>query len=143
MFIQKWISDINQTSDSNLYKYLKHKFSRNYYFDNLPYYLSKHIIRYLTRNHRLPVETGRWKNKPYNERKCNICDTIGDEYHYLFVCQQFENDRLKYIDEYFRNRPSMNKFIALINSFDKEQLKKFSIFCSKIMQVFNTAQNTF
>ena len=51
------------------------------------FYYSK-IIKYRTGNHRLPVETVRWDNKPLNERKCKICTTvnIGDEYHYLFTC---------------------------------------------------------
>jgi len=61
IFIQNWQAEIHQTSDTNLYKHFKNTFKRNVYFEKLPYYLSKHIIRFLTRNHRLPVEIGRWQ----------------------------------------------------------------------------------
>ena len=133
IFIQNWHAEICQTSDTNLYKYFKNTFERNVYFDKLSFFQCKNIIRFLTRNHRLPIETGRWQNKPVNERKCITCSDIGDEYHYLFVCPIFVNYRLKYIDEHYRTRPCMDKFISLINSNDVLLLKNFSLFCGKII----------
>ena len=42
-------------------------------------------------NHRLPVETGHWDKTPLEDRKCILCSKhdIGDEFHYLFVCDHF------------------------------------------------------
>ena len=59
------------------------------------YYIYYIIITYMTGNHRLPVETGRWNDMPLNERKCKICSTddIADEYHYLFTCDFFKSGR--------------------------------------------------
>ena len=40
-------------------------------------------------SHRLEEETGRWAkpNKiPYEHRKCKICDTLEDEFHFVFEC---------------------------------------------------------
>ena len=136
IFIQNWHSEIEQTSNTNLYKYFKTNFQRNVYLENLPIQLSKQIVRFLSRNHRLPVETGRWQNKPYRERKCLVCTDIGDEFHYLLICPLFFNDRLRYINEYYRNRPCMGKLITLINSNDVTLLTNFSIMCGKIMQYF-------
>ena len=36
-----------------------------------------------------PIETVRWRNIPISIRLCSKCTTgmIGDEFHYLFICQ--------------------------------------------------------
>ena len=40
--------------------------------------------------HRLPVETGRYCNVPYDERICQHCNLneVGNEQHYLMQCMQ-------------------------------------------------------
>ena len=136
IYIQTWHSDINQTSNSNLYKYVKPSFKRSYYLNKLPNHLCKSLIKFYTRNHRLPVETGRWRNIPYNDRKCMNCGEVGDEFHFLFSCPIFHELRGKYLDKFVRTRPNMQKFIALINSNNVDKLKNLSIFCWKIMQYF-------
>ena len=39
----------------------------------------------------LHVETGRWQNKPLEDRMCLICneDYIEDEFHFLCVCERY------------------------------------------------------
>ena len=39
---------------------------------------------------------------------------IEDEYHFLLVCDKFNNLRNKYVPRYFRNRPSMSKYVELM-----------------------------
>ena len=75
------------------------------------FYYSK-IIKYTTGNHQLPVETGRWDDIPLNERKCKICttDDIGDEYHYLFICDFLKIDRKLYLKPYFYVQPNIRKY---------------------------------
>jgi hypothetical protein len=136
IFIQKWHSEINNYSSSNLYKYIKANFVRSRYIDKLPNYLTQSLISFLTRNHHLPIETGRWRNIPSNERKCPICNDIGDEYHYMLICPIFKDDRKKYINANIFRRPSMLKFIELIKSENYVVLKNLSIFCSKIIKYF-------
>ena len=43
----------------------------------------------------LPVETGRWENTSLEDRKCTLCSKhdIGDEFHYLFVCDHFISEK--------------------------------------------------
>jgi len=137
IFIQNWHAGINQTSQTNLYKYIKISFTRAYHLDKLPSYLCKTLIRFFTRNHRLPIEIGRWKNIPANDRKCTNCiHDIGDEFHYVCLCPIFNEDREKYLDRYTRTRPNMQKFINLINTENITKLRKLSIFCGKIMHFF-------
>lgn len=136
IFIQDWFSEISQTSVSNIYKYIKTSFNRNEYVNKLPLYLCKRLIAFFTRNHRLPIETGRWQNIPANERKCPNCTDIGDEFHYLFNCPIFNIDRRKYLERHLINRPNMPKFIDLFKSDNFSVLKNLSLFCDRIMNYF-------
>ena len=90
MFIQDWLSDIQRSSNTNIYKLSKIKFQQSIYIKKLPTYYCKTLISFLTRNHKLPIETGRWASTPINERKCPQCNDIGDEFHYLIKFPQFQ-----------------------------------------------------
>jgi hypothetical protein len=131
VYSQNWRSELNNTSDTNVYKYIKKDFSRSCYIDKLPGNLAKKLLLFLTRNHRLPIEIGRWQNIPTQDCKCNICNDIGDEFHYLFVCPELENDRKIYIDNFYIIRPGMFKFVSLLTSENKNKLKNLSIFLYK------------
>ena len=41
--------------------------------------------------HKFPIESGRYKNIPREQRICNLCcnNLVGDEFHYLFICNEF------------------------------------------------------
>jgi hypothetical protein len=45
----------------------------------------------------LPIEQGRFWSVDCDDRICDICNlnNIGDEFHYLFECTFFENERKK------------------------------------------------
>ena len=55
-------------------------------------------------NLHIPIETGRWKNVPMQNRKCHLCSTgdVSDEFHYLFICKydQLVSQRCKLIPSY-------------------------------------------
>ena len=88
LFLQKWRSNIHITSNSNFYKMFKINFQQSEYLKLLPTSLCRKLISFRTRNHKLPVETGRWRSIALNERKCPLCQSdIGDEYHYLLACK--------------------------------------------------------
>ncbi len=48
---------------------------------------AKNLCKYRTRNHRLPIETGRYLRLERNRWVCKLCGNgdLGDEHHYLFV----------------------------------------------------------
>jgi hypothetical protein len=58
------------------------------------------LCRFRTTNHRLPVEVGRWKKFIRENRFCHLCSRreLGDEYHYIFECTEFINERKLYFD---------------------------------------------
>ena len=69
-YVQDWLAISSASSSSNNYKFVKTTFERSAYLHLIPDYMSKSLLAFRTRNHRLPVEVGRWISMPLNERKC-------------------------------------------------------------------------
>ena len=87
-----------------------------------------------------PIETGGWRNIPRANRLCSKCTTgmIGDEFHYLFICQSKEvvEIRNKFIPNYYINNPNEKKMIDLFNLCHTELLTNVSLFIRKISVLF-------
>ena len=62
LYIQNWHSIIEASSNCNSYKVFKTKFEQNPCINLLPSTLCMKYIRFRTRNHKFPIETGRWSN---------------------------------------------------------------------------------
>ena len=56
------------------------------------------ITRWRLSNHKLKIETGRYTKPftPRNQRLCDCCNLLEDEYHAIFVCAKFISIRNKY-----------------------------------------------
>ena len=86
--------------------------------------MSKSLLKFRTRNHKLPIETGRWAGISRSERKCKLCfNDVGDEYHYLLCCKYFCVERTRFIEPYYFKRTNSIKYRDLTNTENKAQLK--------------------
>ena len=101
------------------------------------YWLS--LFKFRTENHKFPVETGRWNDTEYAERKCNLCDLndIGDNFHYLLVCPYFLTDRKRYLSSRFYTRPNILLYQELLAISGKNDLEKISVFTRILMNKFS------
>ena len=54
--------------------------------------------------------------------------SVEDEYHFIIECKLYSDLRIKYIPKYYWKRPSMNKFVELLNSNNVNHLRKLGIF---------------
>jgi hypothetical protein len=92
------------------------------------------FCRFRTLNHKLPIESGKWKNVDRNMRICNLCDKkeIGDKFHYILECNDFNNIRNKYIDDHYRKSPNMIKFGELMSIKDQIKITKLCKFIKLI-----------
>ena len=67
-------------------------FCRRAWLDWTARWARKHTSRFFLSQHRLVIETGRWRRQPRDRRICTLCrdsgDTpqVGDEEHYLHQC---------------------------------------------------------
>ena len=135
LFIQSWTSKINIESESNVYRIFKMNFEQSAYLKLLPNNLSKVLLKYRTRNHRFPVEIGRWRSIPYNERLCSFCERdVGDEYHLLLTCPRFETERHRYLKRYYYSHPNILKFEQLMNCTNKKILLNICYFIKHIFK---------
>ena len=116
LFVQSWHADVNKTANASFYKTVKSNFHQMQFLPRLPIHLCRILLLFKTRNHRLPVEIGRWHSVSAHERVCPYCVDIGDEYHYLLICPTFTNERKMYIKRYYYTRPNTLKLSELFNS---------------------------
>ena len=87
-----------------------------------------------TRNHRLPIEVGRWSGIQINQRLCSFCNELGDEFHYLMTCKHFELERKYYLKRYYYIRPNIVKFGQLMNMRKVVDLKNLCRFINIIIK---------
>ena len=88
-------------------------------------------------SHRLEVEAGRWAKPieiPYENRKCKIRDTSEDEFHFVFECALYV-EIITYISKYFWKHPSMIKFIELLCTDSKKNIKMLSMYVDKAFKI--------
>ena len=111
IFIQDWFATIDIASSSNICRLFKTKFEQSEYVSVLSSYLCKQFLAF-----RLPVEVGRWKGVPLQERMCMYCNRdIGDEFHYILSCDHFQEHISKYIPRFYYKNPNIIKFEQLMS----------------------------
>ena len=140
LFLQKWNNGVENSQKCFYYKHFQAKPALQKYLKILPESSWIPIIKFRTANHRLPIEIYSWQitYKDRNKRLCTMCNSgeIGDEYHYLIVCPMFQEARVKFIAKYFYVKPSVFKFLQLINSEEHNVLIKLSKFIKILFSVF-------
>ena len=91
-------------------------------------------------SHKFLVERAKWcKVKiPYAQRTCTLCSSgdIEDEYHIILICENFRDVRLKYIGPFYHNRPSMFKFVELMNTTNKRDRFKLMLFLKIVFDLY-------
>ena len=58
----------------------------------------------------------------------HFCQILKDEYHFVLECPDYKDLRKQYISQYYWRRPSMFKFIDLINSSNINCICKLCVF---------------
>jgi len=61
---------------------------------------------------------------PVDERKCIICHTVKDEFHFVCECKMYVIIRKSLLPKYYWKIPNMFKFIELIKSDIKHNYDK-------------------
>ena len=136
-YLQTWSSLVDQASSGKNYRLFKGTFQMNRYFSFLPTKYCRILTAYRTRNHRLPIETGRWSSIPASDRICQLCNAdIGDEYHYIMQCPFFLEQRRRLIKPYFTTNINTLKFHELMNHNSKRVIKNLSLFIEIIIRFF-------
>jgi len=82
--LQTLYSNCRTSNKGRAYATLKQKLTIEPFVSLLDNSKSLALLKFRTSNHRLPVETGRYTDIAYEDRKCPFChNSLGDEFHYL------------------------------------------------------------
>ena len=145
-FIQNWNTDVANNRVMYLYVNFKDSFAYEHYLDALPYDLRFYMSRLRLASHSLRVQTGRFgvNRLERNLRLCLICNTVDieDEYHFILVCKTLSEIRKKYIKKYYYTRPSVYKFIALLQNTNKKVLTNLAKFIREAFIFRTSVTNT-
>ena len=82
---------------------------------------------------------------PLEERKYILSNSIarkndiGDEFHYLFVCNHFKSERKNFLKPYFYKCPNIIKFKKLLSAKNINLFIKISCFIEIIIKNFSSA----
>ena len=90
--------------------------------------------------HKFLIERARWHKTviPYHERTCTLCNQydLQDEFHVALICEYFKNNREKYNKPYYYNRPSMIKFIKLMNTPNSKKCFRMMLFLKIVFKLY-------
>ena len=120
IYIQDWQGQVGTMNSCITYRHFKPYFNREKYLTLPNHYDRVNICKFRCRNIKIPVVTLGYahENVEYENRKCQICDMNepGDEYHYILKCPVFQNQRNRYISEFYTENPNLEKFCLLFQS---------------------------
>ena len=129
------------SSSLNIYRELKQSFTPSPYLLIMKNKNFRNAIAKLRlSSHHLNIELGRHRNIERAERKCTLCNLndLEDEFHFTLVCPIYNDLRQQYLQKYFHVRPSVAKFITILNS---DRLKILNNFATYIIKSFKLRQN--
>ena len=137
-FTQKWHSDLQENRALVLYKHFKVDFSYEPYLNFYPTKFRVALSKLRLSAHSLLIETGRYARSKIDrsERRCTFCDTgdLEDEYHFTLICSRYIEIRRLYLKQYYYRHPSVHKFIQLMQTSNKKELKNL---CRYLFEAFN------
>ena len=135
-----WKSEISSSTACDNYIKFKSSLKLEQYLTLLDPKHAIPITKFRSNNHRLPVVTGRYSNTPREERICTLCNlhSVGDEHHYLLVCDHFRVERVKFIDQVHFTNPNISNYKHLLSSTDTQELINLSTFISIILKHFSS-----
>ena len=135
-YVEQWKQNVFNSEKCFNYRLFKKELVLERYLLLLPPALRIPLTRFRVVNHKLPIEKGRYENIPRHERKCTHCNVLGDEFHFLFQCITFNNERKLFLSRYYSTNTNTVKYGALFSSINYKKLCKLAKFVKRIMSEF-------
>ena len=134
---QNILSDINSSSKCSMYRHLiDHVTLQEYLCKPIYMQYKKFICKLRLSSHCLAIETGRYKNIPFDKRICSFCkEDIEDEFHFMLKCPAYHDLRVQFLKPYYYRRPSVFKLIQLLSSQNTKELCNLGKFIKKAFDI--------
>ena len=144
LYIAEWKQALELSSPLYIYKEMKQVYEMSPYLSILKSKKLRNAISKLRlSSHSLYIEKGRHRDVARNDRKCTLCrlNDIEDEYHFTLICPVYNDLRKEYLQKYFYVKPSVNKYITLMNSSKLKTLKNLATYIIKGFKLRDTIVN--
>ena len=144
IYSTQWRGAVNTSTGLTLFRDIKSNIEISDYLTVLDNFKHRQAISKMRlSSHKLNIEKGRYTGVPRNDRKCELCNKndIEDEYHFMIVCDVYNDLRREYIPSYYINRPSVYKFTLLLNVKNKKLLHKIALYIIKATKLRNSIIN--
>ena len=137
-YAKKWSDTVYSNSSCLNYRAMTLIKKKQNYVLKLPKYYVYAMCKLKCINHYMPIVAGRYNNIPLDDRLCTLCqlNEIGDEFHYLFNCTFFANQRARYIKPYYYIQPNMLKMTQLFESSDFNEMLNLAKYADVIVKQF-------
>ena len=139
--IQKCIGDMNSSNKCRTYREIKAVYKgETYMVCNIRHGLRMFYTKFRLSSHKFLIKRARWHKTiiPYHERTCTLCNQhdIQDEYHVALIFEYFKNIKEKYTKPYYFSRPSMIKFIELMNTPNSKERFRMMLFLKIVFKLY-------
>ena len=144
IYITEWKQGLNLSQSLAIYRDVKQSFEMSSYSVKMQNRKFRNALAKLRlSSHQLSIETGRHRNIDRPNRKCTVCNLndIEDEFHFTVICPAYEDLRKQYIPKYFYTRPSLYKFITLLNSTKLKLLNNLDLYVIKSFKLRDSLIN--
>ena len=137
LYQQYWLEEKSTHAYCSFYDLIKREFKIEKYLIDLSYQQRITICKFRCRSNSLPISKSRFSNDDEESYLCPLCreNEIGDEYHYLFRCPFFNDERKKYLPD-IPSHPDVYHMIQLFDNNEANHVCKLSIFIKLIMAIF-------
>ena len=137
--VESWRNETTQNIYSDHYKLFKIDFETEKYLTtpDLTFDQRRFLAKFRCGDNKLPVNKHRFSTN-VEEKICSLCTSneIGDEYHYLFICSVFSQERNLYLPKSYFEIPNESKFKKLLQTKEKNMLIKLAKFSRCIIEKF-------
>ena len=135
-----WVEKVASGSRCINYRIFKEKLEHEFYLTKLSPQLRNAMSRYRCVYNNLPANKFKINGEEPN-KNCNLCNAhdIGDEYHYLFKCTYFIEERIVYLNKYFISNPNTLKMKQLFNTRNPKNLRNLAKFQAHILSYFKNS----
>ena len=144
IYITEWKQGLNLSQSLAICREVKQSFEMSSYLVKMQNRKFRNALAKLRLSlHQLSIETGRHRNIDRPNRKCTVCNLndIEDEFHFTLICPAYEDLRKQYIPKYFYPRPSVYKFITLLNSTKLKLLNNLALYVIKSFKLRDSLIN--
>jgi hypothetical protein len=124
-FLQEWEHEINRNRKCIIYRIFKDEHRFEPYLRDFNFLDRRTLSKFRMGNHKLPVTESRYFLGGGDvDTKCKLCNSndVCDEFHIIFICAFFADQRKKYLKQNYYTKPSTLKMNTLFNSKGRQKI---------------------